>query len=76
MSDSRTVLHPVSWAAAKLDVSEDTVRRRVYRGELPHHRTGRQLRFTESDIDTYLEMTAVPARGMGRSKPKRTRRAA
>lgn len=64
-----TVLHDAAWMAARLGKSEDWVRRAANRGELPHHRTGRNLRFTETDLADYLAQTAVPAR-MGRSRPR------
>ncbi len=42
-------------AAAYLAVSTYTLRRMVRRGELPHTRVGRALRFRFTDLDAYLE---------------------
>lgn len=69
LNRDRPVWHNAAWMARQLDRSEDWVRRAANRGELPHRRDGRRLRFTEDDVTTYLEQTAVPSR-MGRSRPK------
>lgn len=66
-----SLLHNAAWMAERLDRSEDWVRRAANRGELPHRRDGRRLRFTEADLEAYLEQIAVPSR-MGRSRPKKS----
>lgn len=53
-----TELLTVNDVAELLGVHEETVRRWVWAYELPHHRLGpsdRTIRFTQSDIDEYLE---------------------
>lgn len=76
-TDSNVIpaLHDVTWMAAKLNRSEDWIRRAANRGDLPCHRIGRSLRFTEQDLADVLDATAVPARSIGRSRPKAHRKA-
>lgn len=50
-----TAVLDVHEAAAYLAVDEQTVYRLVRRGELPHTRVGRALRFRVEDLDRYLE---------------------
>lgn len=45
----------VHGAAAYLRIAEVTLYRLVRRGELPHTRIGRALRFRIADLDRYLE---------------------
>lgn len=45
-------------------------------GRMPHHKVGRAIRFTVEDLTEYVESTAVPAVGSGRSARSRKRRAA
>ena len=42
-------------AAAYLAVSMTTLYRMIRRGELPHTRVGRNIRFRVDDLDAYLE---------------------
>lgn len=53
----------VSEAADYLAVSQVTVYRLTKRGELPHARIGRALRFRVEDLDRYLENQTLAARG-------------
>ena len=48
-------------AAALLRVGTSTLRRKVRRGEIPHIRVGRQLRFAPEEIERYLEQGAPEA---------------
>lgn len=41
--------------AARLDVHRETIARERRRGKFPFHRVGRSIRFTEADIEEYLE---------------------
>lgn len=66
-----TVLHDAKWMAGQLDRSEDWVRRAANRGELAHRRDGRRLRFTEGDVESYVQQIAIPSH-MGRSKPRKS----
>jgi excisionase family DNA binding protein len=50
-----TAVFDVHEAAAYLAVSETTLHRMLRRGELPHTRAGRSLRFRVVDLDRYLE---------------------
>jgi len=50
-----TVVLDVHEAAAYLALNKETVYRLVRRGELPHTRIGRALRFRVVDLDLYLE---------------------
>lgn len=70
-----SALHDAAWMAGRIGRTEDWVRRAANRGDLPHHRVGRSLRFTDQDVTDFLDMTAVPARSMGRSRPGRRRAA-
>jgi excisionase family DNA binding protein len=45
--------------AAKLGVSTITVDRLRRRGLLPYRRIGGTVRFTENDLNTFIERTAV-----------------
>jgi excisionase family DNA binding protein len=40
--------------AARLDVSQKTVRRLIENGQLPIHRIGRQVRISEPDLAAYI----------------------
>jgi excisionase family DNA binding protein len=75
MDRPETALHDVAWMARRLGRSADWVRRAANRGDLPHHRDGRYLRFTEQDVEAYLTSIAVPAMSLGRSKPRQRRTA-
>jgi len=50
-----TAVLDVREAAAYLALKPETVRRLVRRGELPHTRVGRSIRFRLVDLDRYLE---------------------
>jgi len=45
--------------ADRLGVSRPTVARLIATGDLQAHRVGRQYRFTESDLDAYLQSARV-----------------
>jgi excisionase family DNA binding protein len=45
----------VDGVAKRLAVSIKTTRRLIERGDLPIHRVGRQIRFSESDLFLYLQ---------------------
>jgi excisionase family DNA binding protein len=53
------------WSAARLgeylDVSEDTVVRRTQAEGWPHHRVGKQYRFSGDDVAAIDDLTAVSA---------------
>ena len=50
-----TAVLDVREAAAYLALAPETVRRLVRRGELPHTRVGKAIRFRLEDLDRYLE---------------------
>jgi excisionase family DNA binding protein len=56
------ILFDVSQAGKELGISAISVRRKVKSGELPHRRIGNLIRFTEDDLNSYLELAKVPAR--------------
>jgi len=45
-------------AAPKLHCAEVTLRRLVASGQLPYHKIGRRIFFTQSDIDAFLDAAA------------------
>ena len=55
------MLISVSQAAEKLGISEVTVRRLIKLRRIPYRKIGDRYLFTESDIDSYLEVVKVPA---------------
>lgn len=55
--------------AERLHMSVDRVRRMAQRGEMPHHKDGRFLKFTEQNIADYIAATYVPAVDTRRSNP-------
>ena len=50
-----TAVLDIREASAYLGVAEITLRRMVQRGEVPHTRIGRAIRFRVADLDAYLE---------------------
>lgn len=52
----------VSWFAEQIGKSADWVRRNL--DDIPHHRVGHSIRFTDSDLDRYLRQTAVDSLAM------------
>lgn len=50
-------------AAKKLKISVESINRNMKCGRLPYHKIGESVRFTESDLSTFLEACAVPAKG-------------
>jgi excisionase family DNA binding protein len=46
-------------AAQRLNVKPSLLGAKVRSGELPHHRTGRRIFFTQADIEAIDQMTAV-----------------
>ncbi len=65
-----TAVLDVREAAAYLAVVPETVYRLVRRGELPHTRVGKAIRFRVEDLDHYLEK-----RTSRKWKPNKRRRA-
>lgn len=52
-------------AAERLGIQESTLRRYVQKRKMPHTRIGKRvLRFTEQNLQDYLDMQAVPANSM------------
>ncbi|MDR0473456.1 MAG: helix-turn-helix domain-containing protein [Treponema sp.] len=49
-------------AGKELRLAPITVRRRVRAGEIPYRKMGGRIFFTETDLQTYLEAAAVPAK--------------
>jgi len=52
----------VNDVATILKINVLTVRRMIKRGNLPCHRVGRQRRFTEKDIERFLELSVFTPR--------------
>ena len=52
----------IKQASKELRLAPITVRRRVRAGEIPYRKLGGRIFFTESDLQTYLEAAAVPAK--------------
>lgn len=53
-------------AARKLGVSERWLRDRQRAGRVPYHRYGREVRFTETDVEAIQKAHARPARRTAR----------
>jgi hypothetical protein len=51
------VFHGAAWFAEQIGEKEDWVRR--HSRSLPRHRVGRFLRFTEANVQEYVEQTRV-----------------
>lgn len=68
MSEPRYLL-PAE-VAEMLRCSVDRVRRMAQRGEIPHRKDGRFLKFTEKDVRDYIESTHIPAVDYRRSNPR------
>lgn len=62
MANEKTTIYSIPEAAEILHLKEVTIRRRIYAGEIPFHRFGRRIFFTQKDIDDYIESCAIPAR--------------
>jgi excisionase family DNA binding protein len=65
-------------AAGRLGIAESTLRRWVAQRQVPHHRLGRLVRFTEADIEAILrpvppEQPASSAQPQGRFRARRPR---
>jgi excisionase family DNA binding protein len=55
-------------AAQRLNVKPSSLGSKVRAGELPHHRHGHRIFFTQSDIEAIDQLTAVgPKNGNGKS---------
>lgn len=61
----------VADVAEQLQCSPGRIRAMANRGDLSHRRDGRFLRFTQEDVDRYIESTLVPGTDYRRSKPRR-----
>lgn len=68
-----TAVLDIREAAAYLAVTDTTLRRMIRRGEIPHTRVGRSIRFRLVDLDAYLEerTSRTWAKVDGRGKPSR-----
>lgn len=58
------VLLTISDVAARLAVSEDTVRRRIAAGAMAVVRDGRMIRVSVAALEDYIARRTVPARGV------------
>jgi excisionase family DNA binding protein len=54
-------IYSIEEASKRLGLSKSTIRRRIGDGTMPHHRVGKLIRFTEEDLNQYIQSTAVPA---------------
>jgi excisionase family DNA binding protein len=62
-------------AAAELGVSEDWLKREASAGRVPSRKIGRSRRFTQQDLDDYLESVRfVAADPLAQSTASRARR--
>ncbi len=52
----------VKTAARYLNVSERTLRRLVAGRAIPYHRVANRVRFSEVNLDEYVEQTMVPTK--------------
>lgn len=52
--------------AALLGVCEETIYRATWRGDLKPHRAGKQLRFTQAQLDNWIQQNATTPRKMPR----------
>lgn len=70
-SDGKTspATHDIGWMADQIGMSADWIYR--HQNEIPHHRFGRSLRFTEKDLATYLDMTGWRPQLMVTTGPRR-----
>lgn len=48
--------------AGLLKMNPNTVRKHVERGNLPHYKIGKSLRFSQNDVDDFLKNTHIKAR--------------
>jgi excisionase family DNA binding protein len=53
-------LYDIPGAAARLATTEWHIRALVQRGDIPHVRIGKKIRFRPTDLERYLEACAVP----------------
>jgi excisionase family DNA binding protein len=60
------ILYDISQAAKELRIAPITVRRLIRAGEIPYHRFGGKYVFTQEDLNTFVETSAVPAKGANR----------
>ena len=54
----------IKQASMELRLAPITVRRRVRAGEIPYRKMGGRIFFTETDLQTYIESAAVPAKSV------------
>lgn len=62
--------HDVEWMADQIGMSADWILR--HRDEIPHHKFGSRVRFTDKDLAVYLEITAWRPRPMATTGPRRS----
>jgi len=67
--DERTELFDATEAARRLGMTEEFVKIRARRGEIPSRLIGRYRRFTQADLDEYVDACKVG----GDSGPRITR---
>jgi excisionase family DNA binding protein len=60
-------LFDIPQAAKELRFAPITIRRMIRAGKIPHHKLGGKYFFTPDDLNTYLELAAVPAKSRGRA---------
>jgi excisionase family DNA binding protein len=53
-------------AAKELRLHATTVRRMIKNGGIPHHRIGKKILFTPSDLETFLEQSSRQAEGVSK----------
>lgn len=58
-------------AGQKFGINPDRLRRLAQRGEFPHHKDGKLLRFTWQNFHDYQDATYVPAVDMRPVKARR-----
>lgn len=57
--DDMTELYTVQQVAEKFEVHPETIRRLAKKGELPAKKIGNEWRFTEADLQAFLESAKV-----------------
>ena len=74
--DVAPVLFNIAAAARFLSVSQDTIRRLIKKGDVPHARIGSSIRLFKADLEQYLESCVkekwepAPGRGPAKKAPQ------